>query len=94
MLACFIKVLIGCELDPTNPSPEIHIGMFLKDKGELEEALKHSKKALDLFNTMNIEDDEFMVTILVNIGNIYYEMADSSTGDQRKEFAQLAAEQY
>lgn len=84
----------AAELDPTNPSPEIHIGMFLKDKGELEEALKHSKKALDLFNTMNIEDDEFMVTILVNIGNIYYEMADSSTGDQSKEFAQLAAEQY
>lgn len=84
----------AAELDPTNPSPEIHIGMFLKDKGEFEEALKHSKKALDLFNTMNIDDDEFMVTILVNIGNIYYEMADSSTGEQRKEFAQQAAEQY
>ena len=84
----------AAELDPTNPSPEIHIGMFLKDKGKLDEALKHSKKALELFNAMDIEDDEFMVTILVNIGNIYYEMADSSTGNERKEFARLASEQY
>lgn len=84
----------AAELDPTNPSPEIQIGIFLKDKGKLQEALKHSKKALELFQAMKIEDDEFMVTILVNIGNIYYEMADSSSGDERVEFAQLAKEQY
>ncbi|WP_281543856.1 hypothetical protein [Grimontia sp. SpTr1] len=84
----------AADLDPSNPSPELYIGMFLKDKGELEEALEHSKKALELFNAMDIEDDEFMVTILVNIGNIYYEMADSSIGDERNEFAQLANEQY
>ena len=84
----------AAELDPSNPSPEIQIGMFLKDKGKFQEALYHSKKALELFQAMAIKDDEFMVTILVNIGNIYYEMADSSDGAKRKEFAQLANEQY
>ena len=84
----------AAELDPGNPSPEIQLGMFLKDKGKLDEALNHSKKALELFRAMDLKDDEFMVTILVNIGNIYYEMADSSSGDKRKEYAQLANDKY
>ena len=35
-----------------------------------------------------------MVTILVNIGNIYYEMADALSGDERVELAKIAKEQY
>ena len=84
----------AADLDPENPSPELHIGMFLKDKGKFKEALKHSKKALELFHAMNIDDDEFMVTILVNIGNIYYEMADASIGDERIKLAELARDDY
>ncbi|PAU39731.1 hypothetical protein CKF94_01350 [Vibrio coralliilyticus] len=81
-------------IEPSNPSPELQIGMFLKDKGKLNEALYHSERALELFNALNIEDDEFMVTILVNIGNIYYEIADSSSGDERQKFAELANEKF
>ncbi|MCP4552545.1 MAG: hypothetical protein GY834_11005 [Bacteroidetes bacterium] len=84
----------AAEVDPTNPSPEIHIGMFLKDKGKLKEAEEHSKRALALFKEMNISDDEFMVTILVNLGNIYYEKADAAVGDERKKFALIAKDQY
>lgn len=84
----------AAELDPTNPSPEIQIGMFLKDKGKFKEALQHSKKALGLFRAMDIKDDEFMVTILVNIGNIYYEMADSSNEEQKVKLAQIANKKY
>ncbi len=84
----------AAELDPTNPSPEINIGMFLKDKGKLQEAEIHSKRALSLFKKMNVSDDEFMVTILVNLGNIYYEMSDASEGDERKRLASLARDLY
>ncbi|MDH5897699.1 tetratricopeptide repeat protein [Vibrio splendidus] len=81
-------------LDPTNPSPQLNIGMYLKDKGKLQAALKHSQKALSLFQNTNIDDDEFMVAILVNIGNIYYEMAESSSGEQKTKFANLAKQNY
>ncbi|MEZ8157455.1 tetratricopeptide repeat protein [Vibrio splendidus] len=35
-----------------------------------------------------------MVAILVNIGNIYYEMAESSSGEQKTKFANLAKQNY
>lgn len=84
----------AAELEPTNPSPEIHIGMFLKDKGKLKEAEEHSKRALALFKKMNVSDDEFMATILVNLGNIYYELADAATGNEKRKLALIANEQY
>lgn len=80
----------AAELDSKNPSPELNIGMFLKDKGQLKEAEIHLLKAKNLFEKMSIQDDEFMVTILVNLGNVYYEKADAAVGSERKKLAKKA----
>lgn len=82
-------------LDPTNPSPENMIGALLKDKGNLDAAEQHLLRAMSLFDAKKIKDDEFRVTILVNIGNIYYERAEAANQPTEKmQYAETAIKKY
>ena len=74
----------AADSDKTNPSPILSIGMFLKDKGNLDEAEEYLLKAQSLFDSMELADDEFQVTLWVNLGNVYYEKAEAATGEDAK----------
>ena len=77
-------------LRPDNPSPQMNLGMFYKDKGELDKAESHLVKALGLFDSSKLVDDEFRVSILVNLGNVYYEMSENADGQKKIDYASKA----
>lgn len=77
-------------LRPDNPSPQMNLGMFYKDKGELDKAESHLVKALELFDSSKLVDDEFRVSILVNLGNVYYEMSENADGQKKIDYASKA----
>ena len=80
----------AAELRPKNPSPQMNLGIYYKDKGELEKAELYLTKALDLFDNSKLVDDEFRVSILGNLGNVYYEMSENSDGQEKVEYAKKA----
>lgn len=86
---------LALKLDPDNPTAENMLGLLYKNKGDLINAEKHLIRALEIFNTQNKVDDEFLVSVLGNLGNIYYEMADANpTQDKKYKLAQIALEKY
>ena len=80
----------AAQLDPDNPSPEMYIGMFLKDLGRFNEAEKHLRAAIRKFDATGLRDAELRVALLVNLGNVYYERADAASGEERVRLAKIA----
>jgi tetratricopeptide (TPR) repeat protein len=81
-------------IDPGNPTPEMNIGMYQKDLGNLDEAEKHLRSAMAKFEAMKRTDAEFKVALLVNLGNVFYERADAARGEERAKHARIALEDF
>jgi tetratricopeptide (TPR) repeat protein len=81
----------AAELDPANPSPRNMLGMLYKDKGDLAEAERQLKRAQKLFDDRHIKDDEFQTSLYVNLGNVYYELAEGAPAvDDKRAYARKA----
>ncbi|WP_285961933.1 tetratricopeptide repeat protein [Pseudomonas tohonis] len=86
---------IALKLDETNPTADNTLGLLYKDKKNFKLAESHLKSALVKFNNLGIRDDDFLASVLGNLGNVYYEMAEAETIKEEKiRLARIALDSY
>lgn len=83
------------ELKPENPSPYMKIGMYYSDLDNFDSAKYYLEKSLIIFEKSKISDNEFYVSILGNLGNLYSDKAEATEDNlQKKHYAEIATSQY
>jgi tetratricopeptide (TPR) repeat protein len=83
------------DLNPTNPSPYMKIGTYYSDLDEFDSAKYYLTRCLVVFDSAKLNDNEFLVSILGNLGDLYADKADAESDSLKKlEYATKALKDY
>ncbi len=83
------------QLKPDNPSPYMKIGLYYSDLDNFDSAKYYLEKALYIFEKSKISDNDFYVSVLGNLGNLYSDKAENTDDSLKKRtYAKIATSQY